>query len=57
MPDLIDELCLTTSPVLAAGQSAWPGRRRPTCSTRRQRGQPVTRLTLAHVLADDELPV
>jgi riboflavin biosynthesis pyrimidine reductase len=42
--DLLDELCLTTSPVLAGGQagrivdSPWPG---------------AARLSLAHVLADD----
>jgi riboflavin biosynthesis pyrimidine reductase len=45
---LLDELCLTTSPVLAAGSAG-----RIVASRRRAPGsEPATRLRLAHVLAD-----
>jgi riboflavin biosynthesis pyrimidine reductase len=46
--DLIDELCLTTSPVLAAG----PGGRIVVSADPAPRSQPAARLSLAHVLTD-----
>jgi riboflavin biosynthesis pyrimidine reductase len=45
---LIDELCLTTSPVLAAG----PGGRIVVSADPAPRSQPAARLSLAHVLTD-----
>jgi riboflavin biosynthesis pyrimidine reductase len=45
---LIDELCLTTSPVLAAG----PGGRIVVSADPAPRSQPTARLSLAHVLTD-----